>query len=56
MFYGKSYVQQTGPQAGREVLQFHPALEMLHHGPVRQGVRVPKRRPAVHWVLLLEPV
>ena len=53
MFYGKSSVQHTGPQAGRAVLQLHLSLDLLHHGPVRQGMQVPKRRPIVHWVLLL---
>ena len=38
MFYGKSSVKQTGPQAGREVLQLHPALVLLHCGPVPLSV------------------
>ena len=42
-----------GPQAGREVLQLHLALDLLHCGTVRSSVQMPKRRPAVHWVLLL---
>ena len=38
-FYGES-PQQTGPGDGRVVLQLHPALDLLHHGPVRKGVQV----------------
>ena len=38
------------------MLQLHPALNLLHHRPVRQGLQVPKRRPTVHWVLLLGEV
>ena len=55
-FYSKSYVYQTGLRAGQLVLQLHPALDRLRRGPIRQGVQVPKRRPKVHWVLLLGPV
>ena len=56
MFYGKSSVKQTGPRAGRAVLQLHPALRLLHRGPVRLSTRMPQRRPTVHWVLLLGTV
>ena len=38
-FYGKSY-QPTGPRDCRAVLQLHPALDLLHHGHVREGVRI----------------
>ena len=38
MFYSKLSVQQTGPQAGRSVLQFHLAIDLLLHGLVRQVV------------------
>ena len=38
-FYGKSS-QPTGLRDGRAVLQLHPALDLLHHGPVREGVQV----------------
>ena len=51
-FYGKS-LNQTGPKAGQEVLQLHPILELLHHGPVRSSVQITQLRPEVHWVLLL---
>ena len=34
----------------------HPSLNMLHHGPVHQGVRVAQRRRTVNWVILLGPV
>ena len=34
----------------------HPALDLLHHGPVHKSVRIPELRPTVHWVLLLGPV
>ena len=33
IFYGKLSVNQMGPQAGRAVLQLHPALDLLHRGP-----------------------
>ena len=56
MFYGKSSINQTGPQAVRLVLKLHLALSLLHPGPVRSIVRMPQCRPAVHWVLLLGPV
>ena len=55
-FYGKSSICQTGPRAGQAVLLLHPALDLLYHGPVRQGVRVPEFRPTVHRLLLLGPV
>ena len=45
-----------GPRDGRAVLQLHPALDLLHHGPVREGVRVQEFRLVVHGVLLLEEV
>ena len=38
------------------MLQLHPALNLLHHGPVCQSVRIPQRRTALHWVVLLGPV
>ena len=50
--YGK-LSKPTGPRDGRAVLQLHPALDLLHHGPVRKGVQMQKRREAVHRVLLL---
>ena len=56
MFYGKSSVCQMGLRDGRAVLQLHPSLDLLHHKPVRQGVRVLERRPTVHGVLLLGAV
>ena len=34
----------------------HPTYDLLHHVPVRQGVRVLKRRPIVHRMLLLRSV
>ena len=54
-FYGES-PQQTGPRDGQVVLQLHPALDLLHHGPVCEGVGVQERRSAVHRVLLLGEV
>ena len=56
MFYSKLSVYQTGLQSGRAVLQLQPALELLHRGPVRQGVRMQKHQTTVHWVLLLGAV
>ena len=50
--YGK-LPKQTGPRAGRAVLQLHLALDLLHHGPVRSRVRMPQRRTAVYGVLLM---
>ena len=38
-FYGKSF-QPTDSRDGRAVLQLHPTLDLLHHGPVREGVQV----------------
>ena len=38
------------------MLHLHPSLDLLHRGPVRLGVQILQRRPAVHWVLLLGPV
>ena len=38
------------------VLQLHPALNLLHHGPICQGVQVLEHRTAVQWVLLLGTV
>ena len=51
-FHGKSS-KPTVPRDGQAVLQMHPALNLLHHGPVYEGVRMQKRRETVHWVLLL---
>ena len=56
MFYGKSSVKQMGLQDGQAVLQFHPELNLLHRGTVRASMKMPQRRPAVHWVILLGPV
>ena len=36
-FYGKSS-KPMGPRDVRAVLQLHPALDLHHHGPVREGV------------------
>ena len=55
-FYSKSSVYQTSPRSGRWVLQMHPALDLLHHGPVCQGVRVPECHPKVHRGILFGPV
>ena len=52
-FYSKSYFCQTVPRASQAVLQLHPAHDLLHQGPILQGIHVPERRPTVHWVLLL---
>ena len=51
-FYGKSF-KPTGPRYGRAVLQLHPALDLLHHGPVSAGVLMPQRGTVVPWVLVL---
>ena len=40
MFYGKLPNNQMGPRAGRAVLKLHPALELIHHGPVRLRVQM----------------
>ena len=56
MFYGESSIKQTGPQASRDVLQLHPALDLLHRGLARSSVKMRENQPAVHWVLLLGPV
>ena len=40
-FYGNSPNNQTGPQDGRAVLQLHPALDLLLHGPVCSRVQMP---------------
>ena len=56
MFYGKSFVKQTGLQAGRLVLQLHPALDLLHCVPILLSVQMPQIQTAVHWVLLLGSV
>ena len=53
MFYGKLPIKQTVPWANRAVLQLHPALNLLHRGPVHTSVQMPQQRPTVHWVLLL---
>ena len=34
-------------------MHLHLVLDLIHQGPVRQGMRVLERRPTVHWVLLL---
>ena len=51
-FYGK-LLKLTVPKDGRSVLQLHPALDLLHHGPVRASVRMMHHWTAVHGVLLL---
>ena len=51
-FYGK-YSEPTVQRHGRAVLQLHPTFDLLHNGPVHKGVRMYKRREAVHEVLLL---
>ena len=56
MFYGKLYVNQTGPQAIQTVLQLHPSLDLLHRGPIRWSVQIPQCQPLVHWVIVLGPV
>ena len=56
MFYGKSSVKQTGPQAGRAVLQLRRVLDLLHFVPVRVSVQIPQCWTAVNWVLLLGTV
>ena len=40
MLYGKLSVKQTGLQAGQAVLQLHPALDLLHHGPVFTSLQI----------------
>ena len=42
MLYSKLSIKLTGPQDGRAVLQLHPALVLMDHGPVHQGVRMPQ--------------
>ena len=37
-FYGKSSIKQTVPRAGQAVLQLHPALDLIRHGPVRKSM------------------
>ena len=54
-FCGES-PKPTGPRYGRAVLQLHPALDLLHHGPDRNGLRVLDRWTAVHEVLMLGEV
>ena len=56
MLYSKLSVWHTGPQAYQEVLQLHLALNLLCHGPIRQGVQVTEHWPTVHGVLLLGAV
>ena len=51
-FYGKPS-KPTVPRDGRAVLHLHLALDLFHHGPIREGVRIQKRRETVHGVLLL---
>ena len=55
-FYGKSLVYHMGLQSGQAVLQLHPALDLIHHRTVRQGVQVPEFRVTLHRVLLLVAV
>ena len=55
-FYGKLSVCQIDPRAVQVVLQLHLALDLIHHGPVRQGMHVPEIRRTVHWVLLFGEV
>ena len=43
----------TGLRDSQAVLQLHPALDLLHHEPVRASVQMPLSLPAVHWVLLM---
>ena len=40
-FYGK-LLKPTGPRDSRAVLQMHPSIDLLHHGPVSEGVQMPK--------------
>ena len=47
-FYGKSSVCQTGPRTGRAVLQLQLVLDLIHHGPIVQGVRVPELCLTLH--------
>ena len=56
MLHIKFTIKHTDLQFHQAVLQLHLALDLLHRGPVRLSVQVPKRRPTVHWVLLLGPV
>ena len=51
-FYGMS-LEQTGPRDGRLVLKLHPALDLLHHGPIRKSVQMLQRWAAVNRVLLM---
>ena len=51
-FYSK-LSKPTGPRDGRAVLQLHPELDLLHHGPVRKGVQMQKRGEKVNRVILL---
>ena len=54
-FYGESS-QPTGPRDSRAVLQLHLELDLLNHGPVRKGVQMEERPPAVHRVIILGEV
>ena len=54
-FFGDSS-KPKGLRDGRGVLQLHPALDLLHTGPVREGVQMEELRPAMHRVLLLGEV
>ena len=54
--YGKLSFFHTVPRDVQVVLQLHPALDLLLHGNIRQGVRIPELRPTVHGVLLLGAV
>ena len=42
-----------GPRDGQAVLQLHPALDLIHQGPVSASVQMPQRWTAVQGVLLL---
>ena len=48
--------REQGPREGQAVLQLHPALDLLHHGPDQKGLRVQERWTAVHGVLMLREV
>ena len=40
MIYGKLSVKQMGLRAVRAVLQLHPAINLLHRGPVCKSVQM----------------
>ena len=50
--YGKS-AHQPGSQASQEVLQLHPALDLLYIGPVRPYVLMLQQRAEVISLCLL---